>query len=61
MYKSYERTHDTLTNELSTYHQEKETLNQQIQNYGEFMLYVKSNKAYIDDKKTVLEKEKRNL
>lgn len=50
-----------LKEEKLIYQQEKETLYQQIENYEEFMIYVKSNKAYIDQKKSELEKEKITL
>jgi uncharacterized protein YlxW (UPF0749 family) len=57
----YEHQNTELEEQKEAYQQEKETLQQQIENYDEFMLYVKSNKAYIDDKKVELEKEKSTL
>jgi len=60
-YTSYEQKLDELTTQQQTYKHEKEMLEQQIENYDEFMLYVKSNKAYVDNKKTELEDQKKAL
>ena len=59
--KNLEAYANDIKTEVATYQEEQETLSQQVENYEEFMLYVKSNKAYIDSKKTELENEKKIL
>ncbi len=58
LYARVIREQDQLSGELDQQEFEKDLLSQQIKNYEEFFLYVKSNKAYIDNKKIELEEEK---
>lgn len=60
-YRSYTDTKNEIKNELSELKQEKLTLDQQIAHFGEFMLYVRSDKAYTDSKKKELDEAKKKL
>ncbi len=60
-YARYTADKQTLQDEVQQYYQEKKTLSQQIENFEEFLVYVRSNKAYVDSKQKELEGAKSEL
>jgi len=46
---------------MEKYGQEKKTLTQQVENFEELLIYVRSNKAYTDNKQKELEEAKAEL
>ena len=57
----YNNQKNELKQEMEKYGQEKKTLTQQVENFEELLIYVRSNKAYTDNKQKELEEAKAEL